>query len=370
MAQNKDIRLESFETLLDDFRQLPGRVKRPRTFMEIAGYPHYENACSNVLAFFMDPEESHGLGTLVLDALVSAVGNTDAEGVGGNVSVEREVVTEAGNRIDILITSDEQAILIENKIYAWADNPFDDYGTYLERRILDGRVKHKILLTMYPADEGSQWDFTNLTYEQFVEQIRSLLGLYASTADTRYLTMFLDFLNTLENLRKGSRMDQEFVKLLAERSDDVREFFNDLSSLRDELRDKVKGLQPLIASQYPIVEEEGLWRGDTVAMSDNLYYKIRVAQDLLVGIDTRISPHGWEIQIFARDRGDPSKLREILNHLGIPFEERERLVHPNLETGRFIHQHFAYNEKLNRIRSVLQNLIDKLATSQERELKS
>ena len=40
--------------LLDDFRELPGRVDRPRTFMEIASYPHYENVCSNILAFFMD----------------------------------------------------------------------------------------------------------------------------------------------------------------------------------------------------------------------------------------------------------------------------------------------------------------------------
>lgn len=105
------------EKLLDDFRALPGHVERPRTFMEIAGYPHYENVCSNILAFFMDPEESHRLETLVLDALASA-GNIAAadEGVGGSVSVEREIVTDAGNRIDILIESDDRAILIEQDL--------------------------------------------------------------------------------------------------------------------------------------------------------------------------------------------------------------------------------------------------------------
>ncbi len=86
--------VENATKLLDEFKKLPGRVERPRTFMEIAGYPHYENACSNILAFFMDPEEPHGLGTLVLDAL-AVVGDIAAAdiGVGGNVSVEREVVT-------------------------------------------------------------------------------------------------------------------------------------------------------------------------------------------------------------------------------------------------------------------------------------
>ncbi len=146
-----------YDALLNDFRALPGRVERPRTFMEIAGYPHYENVCSNILAFFMDPEESHGLKTLVLDALANA-GNiaTADEGVGGNVSVEREVVTHAGNRIDILITTDTHAILIENKIFAAAYNPFPDYSRFLDGLARDRR-KHKLLLTLSPTSEGKEW---------------------------------------------------------------------------------------------------------------------------------------------------------------------------------------------------------------------
>ena len=99
--------------LLDEFGKLPGRIERPKTFMEIAGYPHYENVCSNFLAFFFDPEGSHGLGSLFLDALLDSVGNAgEEEGLGGNVSVEREVVTGKGNRIDLLIKSDSHAMLI------------------------------------------------------------------------------------------------------------------------------------------------------------------------------------------------------------------------------------------------------------------
>lgn len=347
--------LDSATKLLDDFRVLPGRIERPRTFMEIAGYPHYENVSSNILAFFMDPAEPHGLGTLVLDALASAAGIDVSEGsISSNVSVDREVVTQAGNRIDLLITSDDYAVLIENKIYATVNNPFADYTSYLDLNHGD-LVGHKVLLTVFPTSEGRRWGFTNLTYIEFVEQIRSLLGKYISNADTRYLTIFLDFLNTLENLRKGSRMDKEFVKFLAERSDDIWSLFNDLKSLRKEMREKVQELQSLVdADQYPSVETEGLWRWETVAMFDNLYYMIRVAEDLLVGIDTHLSPHGWDIQIFARDKGDPLKLKELLQRLDIPFEEK----------GRFIHTtRFDYDESLDRISPVLQDIIDKLATS-------
>jgi hypothetical protein len=39
------------ETIMDDFGKLPSAVERLPTFMEIARYPHYENACSNIMAF-------------------------------------------------------------------------------------------------------------------------------------------------------------------------------------------------------------------------------------------------------------------------------------------------------------------------------
>ena len=113
--------------LLDEFRKVPRRVERPQTFMEIAGYPHYENVCSTFLAFFLKPEGPHGLGSLFLDALMDSVGMADGEeGLGGNVTVEREVGTKKGNRLDILIMPDPHAVLIENKIFAAVANPFED----------------------------------------------------------------------------------------------------------------------------------------------------------------------------------------------------------------------------------------------------
>jgi hypothetical protein len=45
-----------FEKLLADFRQLPKWEKSPQTFLEITRFPHYELACSNILAFFFRPE--------------------------------------------------------------------------------------------------------------------------------------------------------------------------------------------------------------------------------------------------------------------------------------------------------------------------
>lgn len=332
--------------------------------MEIAGYPHYENVCSNILAFFMDPEESHGLGTLVLDALAIA-GNIAAadERVGGNVSVEREVVTHAGNRIDILITSDDHDILIENKIYAAVNNPFDDYATHLDK-IAGARRKDKILLTLNPTSEGRDRGFRNLTHEELVGHIRSLLGHYVSGADARHLTMFLDFLNTLENLRKGTRMNQEFVKFLAERSDDIESLSTDLQQFRNELEEKAKSLQSLVDASHPSVIGNGV--GPWSTLSCGIHHLINIADDpaLQASIRTSISPHGWEIAFDTQRKRDYSRLRELLHHLEIPFEEKQggRGLH---NPARFTYSDpssFPYNENLDSIRPVLQDLVDKLAT--------
>lgn len=282
-------------------------------------------------------------------------------GLGGNISVEREVGTDAGNKIDLLVTSDDHAVLIENKIYAGVANPFPDYADCLDRRIVDGRAKHKLLLAVPTTSEGSKWGFTNLTCEEFVERIRSLLGGYISNADNRYLTIFLDFLNTLENLRKGSRMDPRFVELLAERQEDAEAYVYELTRFKAELRKKPQELRNLIdVAEYRNVEQR--LERERTSLYDDLVTDIRLSKDLLVSVETSIFPQGWEIWISPRS-GNYSELKNLLQRLEIPFEEYE-------DDGGFTHRdNFAhkYNEDLDDIRTLLQDLIDKLATSRKRK---
>jgi hypothetical protein len=60
--------------LLDEFSRLPQLTRVEPTILEIAGYPHYENVASNILAFFLDPKKGHGLGRIVLESLLAAAG--------------------------------------------------------------------------------------------------------------------------------------------------------------------------------------------------------------------------------------------------------------------------------------------------------
>ena len=312
---------DDLEALLNIFAKLPTHEDRPLTFMEIAGYPHYENACSNILEFFFDSEKQHGVDTLFLD----------------------------------LIESDTHAVLIENKIFAGVQNPLADYADYLDRLTPLDRTKRKFLLTLYPSDEGKGYGFENLTYATFVDRIRSRLGHHVSRADTRYLTLLLDFLNTLENLQEGTRMNQQFVDLLAERQEDVENLLSELREFTHELRKMVQQLKTLIDVAKHDNIHQRLYR-DRMSLFDDLAHDITVSEDLTVIVDTFIDPSGWYINIWPY-KGDPSKLRNLLERLEIPFQ-------PGEEPKTFDYRDaFAFNVNLDRIREVVQALVDKLATA-------
>ena len=340
--------------LLDAFRQqVPERPERLPTFMEVAGYPHYENVCSNILAFFFDPGKPHGLGTLFLDA-VARVGciEDQAGAAGGNVQVDREVRTRAGNFIDIFIQSDSSAILIENKIFAGYDaNPFADYAEHLDS-LPEQLDKHKLLLTLTPVGESTErYGFLNITHGQLVEKIRGLLGDYVGSADTRYLTFVLDFLNTLDYLQGGMVMNPEFIHFLASRSGDVGDFLKEINAFKDELREKVTRLQNLIdVASYSNVHQ---WKyREREALFDILVHDITVAPDSVVAVNTKVAPEGWEVQIFPR-KGN-LRLQELLQNLEIPFEEGERLTLPTC---------FVYAEDFGNIAQVVRDVVCKLARS-------
>jgi len=339
-----------FDDLLDEFRKLPPPPDRQPTFMEIAGCARKENACSNILAFFFDPAKPHGLGTLFLDALAQVGGIQDQETIAGGVSVEREEHTDAGNRIDLLIQSGSHAILIENKIWASIDNPFDDYAVHLDS--LPQAHKHKFLLTPKSHSEDVGHGFKNITHEQLAKEVRGLLGSYVADADTRYLTFMLDFLNTLDNLNRGTVMGQDFPDFLALHRNDIQNFLREINRFKDELRKKVHELADLVDVQSNVRQLP--WRKKD-ELFDILGHHIRLASGLVVAVDTFISPGGCRITSHARV-GTKEELQILLRRLEIPIKETDG--------NRFVHlTDRKYAADLDRIALVVQDVVGKLAKS-------
>ena len=200
--------------------------------------------------------------------------------------------------------------------------------------------------------KGRSHGFRNITHQQLVKEIRGLLGSYVPDADTRYLTFVLDFLNTLDNLNRGTVMGQEFLDFLALRRNDTENFLREINGFKDELRKKIHGLADLVDVQSNVRQLP--WRKKD-ELFDILGHHIRLASDLEVAVDTFISPDGWKITFHARI-GTNEELAKLLQRLEIPFqkEDGKRLIHPN---------RFEYAEDLNRIAPVVRKVVRKLAES-------
>src|SRR6056297_3615941 len=102
-----------------------------------------ENTISKILAFFLDPRETHGQGDIYLKHFLTKFG-LDFFGYNADdkVIVQCEYRIENDRRIDIVISKNsfEKAIAIENKIY---DNTQDqnsqikDYHDFLNQKTKD-----------------------------------------------------------------------------------------------------------------------------------------------------------------------------------------------------------------------------------------
>ena len=323
-------------SLLKEFREhVPLRPERAPTIMEIAGYPHYENVCSNILAFFLDPHKPHGLGTLFLDALAEVGDIDDPEGL-MDVEVEREVVTEARKRIDIRILSDSHAVLIENKIFASAINPWDEYAKHVEE--LSRAHSYKFVLSLTRTDAGKEQGFTNIMYQKLVHKIRGLMGNYVADADTRSLTFMLDFLNTLDYLQGDKIMNEGFLKFLTANHVNAEDFLKAYERVRRDLESKVKELYNMLGSERlrgrhfdpGRVGRSQIFERRKDPLKRAVLYKIMncpAIPDAEITVVAVISPSGWQVTVALRNGNNPDNEELLAQQL----EQLKELTNLKLE---------------------------------------
>jgi hypothetical protein len=95
----------------------------------------------------------------------------------------------------------------------------------------------------------------------------------------------------------------------------------------------------------------------------DLPYDIRVSGNLMVQVETSIFPNGWEIWDWARE-GTNSELKDLLRKLDILNEFKEDEAEGGFRhRSSYVHK---YDENLDGIRALLQDLVAKLATGRSR----
>ena len=312
---NPETKVAEYLKLFLAFRALP-ETKRRQTFMEISGYPHYENVCSNILSFYFDPTAEHGLKDLLLSSFLHVVGEGEIV-IPENVTPEREYPAEDQQRIDLVINCDTFTLGIENKIYHWEANDFDSYA-----RVIEGLGKNKkvikAVLCLGKAENQEQLPggFKRYTYCEFWQQVRARLGTYISHADPKWVTCLLDLMETTTNLAGNNMEHKKLDRFFIENNELIERMVTERVAFLTRLQQKVAQLMTMMKEAKEARELSGppwVYRKSCLVLDFKFkdLYKIYFNLHLLLARPSDRAP-GWELQLFCLEAKDRSYLEKIV----------------------------------------------------------
>jgi hypothetical protein len=288
--------MKSYVSLLEKFKTLPPQVRRLPTLLQLSGYPHYENVCSNILRFLFDTAEVHGFENLMLKSLLQCANQLAlAERITETEGVYREVVTDSGARIDLVIETEELAIAIENKIFHWLHNDLDDYQKFIEHKY-QAKTERLFVVLSLRSESNLPPSYINITYEQFLPVVQANVGHHALNANSKYVILLLDFIETIRNLYMKPTVNEAMFNLIADNEHQIKELSNEHKKLLSQLYGTVSAISELVPERAGV--KKWIWEKYVLVHDFTMKDNVRVA------IDCATDFKKSEIEIFLRDKID------------------------------------------------------------------
>jgi hypothetical protein len=198
---NKAGLVEVSARFLQHLENLPPEQLPEVNFFTAGGSGYLENPTSDLLALFMGGNAS--VPPWLLKALMTCLHiDSDPDELDiTSLEVNREVRTEEGKFLDLLIYHQDFIIGIEHKTFSRIANPFEDYEQHLESWIDNDQPVYTCILkpdaNRCLAEEG--WPFVN--YSVLVNAARDRMGRdQASAPFSKWHLFYTEFLNHLYSL--------------------------------------------------------------------------------------------------------------------------------------------------------------------------
>ena len=356
--------LDKFLKLLFDFKHIP-KNKPGRTFLEISGFPHYENVCSNILSFFLQPANEHGFDTLMLNAFLQLCDLSKEEN-SGSITIEREVYTHNEKRLDLLIQTEKYVIGIENKVFHHLNNDLNSYAkTIADRCNGYNRKPVGIVLSLKKLSEEEKRKaaadkFTCITYDEFFRILKLNLGNHVLTHHPTYFIYLTDFIKSISNLKYTTMENKELWSFFKNNAGVVQELNESFELYKKTIYDKILIFKQNFPKQEnaPLAQSQWIWderkRGETDIA---LVHDYLIKDKYRIAVDASIGLNGWRIELFGRNLESRSYLfNTMLNNesfLPKPISD--------YEVGeRLIFQRFDVFENLEEIMDSLRDLLARI----------
>lgn len=332
--------------------------KKESSYLEKIGVSQKETVMANILKYYFDPNENHGLNDLFIKSLLQTKAfdlhekkqhDSFIERVSSfkdiifnneSTTVKVEVKTFNNNRIDIVINTKKLVIAIEFKINHELNNPLDDYVDFIKSQVqIGGKYYSKdakniyfVVLTPYwKAPSGiasNNQDFVQIILAGFIGNIKNKIDNHwenDGTKNTHQYFAYHDFITTIENRGRIVSLIKKYSEMKYKKKDVIQidklhkenkltpKVNDGLNEIKTYFKDKIKELnkrkndyKSLKASNDKI--ESAIYR----KVYENIEYKIR------------LSLLGWYFEGWEWDNGKGKII--IDKKIGTYFSSIEDLV--------------------------------------------
>lgn len=285
--------LSVLQELLIRLRSLPSVKQKESNIFSIGARGHYENPISDLLAFFIDPDAGHDLGTLVLEAFLKRLpGSPDISLL---TPPGREVMTSTGNRIDIVLESDTWVMALENKIWHQQNNPFSDYRQHLYHQYPD---KAHFLVVLSP-DGTAPSGWFGMSYRQFLNVLSPKLRMaYAASPLNKWLVLLREFILHLESLMNKNSITPETELFVLDNLHSIQEIILLKNVVVKSLQEECLNFLRNVYRGYKVKSTINHWEGFP-ALRFSFSHWI-TSSDVVLFLD-RTPGKGFEIRIYVCD---------------------------------------------------------------------
>jgi hypothetical protein len=301
--------MEEIRTFLKEYKLLKTK-EVDLNFFQIAGFPHYENVSSNILKYFL-------YNNLVLKAFFNCI-SLEYEPSNDFVEyIEREVETENGKRIDILVSTNKYIIGVENKIYSWLYNPIDEYYSYLNK-LSEKEGKAFFLVVLSKNKVEANIKYKNILHKEFSVEVKKYYPELLNNLGYRYFLFLTEYISNMDSLEGVYYMNNEFVKIA--KIDNNLEKITQIMAEGERLRNDLISIANRVLND--LHDDNKVFTNTWVYKEPKEIFGTAVFQDWFFTedkynftIDVDVMVDGFGISLFERENRFDEKFKKILNDI-------------------------------------------------------
>ncbi|MCD0189079.1 PD-(D/E)XK nuclease family protein [Acinetobacter sp. PW68] len=372
MAELDDKELQRYENLLLKAQQHK-TPERELTIFDTAVNSHYENPTTELLAFFLDPEQKHGLGSSFYNGFIEVIrdlsGYQDIE-LGQFVQLQTQQSTQGNKFIDLWLETDSALIIVEIKVHHIQNNPFDDYVVWGKEKLAEinkdlsesATEKQLVLLILSPNGVSRIKQWSGLSFTDLSENVQRALGsqLIANPL-SKWLIFARDFLLHLNSFHELLDLNMEKVNFVVENMKSIQELVNLREECYQEIIDHINNKIQEKIEDYKVGMRRHNWDGTPALRFIGNHWKDW--SDTVLNLHVNESPMSCSVNMYIQHPTDEivKKAKVLLKKSPFPISEQRYE-----QNNKFWGAHFKFNafnlEEVTQLIIFTQQILNKVET--------